>query len=93
MTPFTKKGIFKMKLRDEPIFIDCIELDLGPGKWATKEMAELLRECGVFEFDELGDTVCKHEIHSRVFCSMSKKERVLKIVKGQVLSRRLPEKS
>jgi len=84
-TPFTKKDIFKMRLRDEPIFIDCIEMGLPLGKWATREIAAMLHECEVLVVDEDGFTVAKHEIQSRVRCTVTKKERVLTIEKGQTL--------
>ena len=47
----TRKDIFKLRLYDEPIILDATD---KPGKWASKEEADHLKELGVIE--NIGDS-------------------------------------
>ena len=83
MKKLTKKSIFTMKLKDEPIFIDCIELGLPSKKWATPEIVNMLYECEVLVRKNKEYSVVQHEIHSRSICQFTNKERVRILEKGR----------
>ena len=88
----TKKDVFTMKLKDEPILIDCIELGLPRKRWATKEIINTLIECEVLVKENEKHLVVQHEIHSRVMCHVTGMDRVRKLEKGRKVLIRPPKK-
>ena len=59
----TRKDLFSMKLRDEPVEIDLTHLE-GYGRWAEPHHIKRLRELGVMVDADNGAALITHDIVS-----------------------------
>jgi len=79
----TRKDLFQMKLRDEPVVVDATSDKTG--RWATVEQIHRLWELDILAKSDTGQTITTHRIISYMRYASDDEIREHEIPAGKVL--------